>query len=79
MILTLGCYTAFSKVVSDSRRVQIRTRKNSEKASEFYLNESIMNFETVKAFNNEKMENQRYSDLIDRLKSNAMDVQRSLS
>ena len=79
MILTLACYTAYSKVVSDSRRVQIRTRKNSEKASEFYLNESIMNFETVKAFNNEKMENQRYSDLIDKLRSNAMDVQKSLS
>lgn len=35
-------------------------RKEGEKKSEFYMNESIMNYETVKAFNNEKLEESRY-------------------
>ena len=74
MILTLGLYTYFSKTLSDKRRVQIREKKDSEKASEFYLNESIMNFETVKAFNNERLENNRYETLIQKLRKNAEDV-----
>ena len=78
MMLTLGLYTYFSKTFSDKRRVQIRTKKNAEKASEFYLNESIMNYETVKAFNNEKLENNRYEDLLQKLRKNAVDVQLSL-
>ena len=79
MLITLGLYTYFSKTFSDKRRVQIRTKKNSEKASEFYLNESIMNYESVKTFNNEKLENTRYYDLLSKLKSNVIDVQKSLS
>ena len=79
MLITLGFYTYYSKVVSEGRRVEMREKKNSEKDSEFYLNESIMNYETVKAFNNEKMENSRYKGLIDRLKNNSMMVQMSLS
>ena len=79
MMLTLGLYTYFSKTFSDKRRVQIRTKKNSEKASEFYLNESIMNYETVKSFNNERLENNRYSTLLEKLRTNAVDVQFSLS
>lgn len=53
MLFTLGCYTYYSKTFSDLRRVEIRERKNAEKKSEFILNESIMNYETVKAFTNE--------------------------
>jgi ABC-type transport system involved in Fe-S cluster assembly fused permease/ATPase subunit len=60
MLLTLVAYTYYTRVVSKRRRVEIRDRKEAEKQSEFYLNESIMNYETVKAFNNEKMEENRY-------------------
>ena len=38
-----------------------------------------MNYETVKAFNNEELERNRYSSLLKRLKKSAMEVQRSLS
>ena len=38
------------------RRIHIRDKKNVEKKAEFTLNESIMNYETVKTFNNEKHE-----------------------
>ena len=52
----------------------MRAKKNSEKNSEFYLNESIMNYEAVKTYNNEKMENNRYSKLIDKFRSASLDV-----
>ena len=54
--MTLGLYTYYSKTASMKRRVFIRDKKNAEKKSEFILNESIMNYETVKTFNNEKHE-----------------------
>ena len=60
MLVTLGLYAYYSKTFSDKRRVQIRERKNAEKKAEFTLNESIMNYETVKAFTNEKFEETRY-------------------
>ena len=49
-------------------------RKNNEKKSEFYLNESIMNYETVKAFNNERLELSRYEKLLSKLKDSALVV-----
>ena len=67
MLVTLGIYAYFSKTFSEMRRVQIRERKNAEKKSEFNLNESIMNYETVKAFTNEKYEENRYSKLLKEL------------
>jgi len=53
MLITLGLYTYFSKQVSESRRIQMSDKKDAEKASEFYLNESTINYESVKHFNNE--------------------------
>ena len=38
-----------------------------------------MNYETVKAFNNEKLERNRYQELLDNLKKCAVAVQKSLS
>lgn len=67
-------YTVFSKKYSTYRQEIIRKRKNQEKKSEFYLNESIMNYETVKAFNNEKFEFSRYQNMLNSLKETAMVV-----
>jgi ABC-type transport system involved in Fe-S cluster assembly fused permease/ATPase subunit len=72
MLVTLSVYTIFSKKYSAYRQNIIRTRKNNEKKSEFYLNESIMNYETVKSFNNEKLELSRYEKLLNKLKESAM-------
>ena len=74
MMLTLAAYTYFSKTFSEKRRVQIRDRKECEKKTEFYLNESIMNYETVKAFNNEDLEKSRYQELADKQKAAALTV-----
>ena len=78
-MLTLGAYTYYTKTFSAKRRVQIRERKNAEKKAEFTLNESILNYETVKTFSNEKYEEKRYSSLLDNLRRCAMTVQGSLS
>ena len=75
MILTLAAYTYYSKTFSAKRRVQIRERKDAEKKAEFALNESIMNYETVKAFTNEKLEETRFSKLLNDLRKCAMTVQ----
>lgn len=78
MLFTLGAYTYYTKTVSNYRRKELFNRKEAEKKSEFYMNESIMNYETVKAFNNEKLENNRYQGHLDNLYACAMKVQLSL-
>jgi ABC-type transport system involved in Fe-S cluster assembly fused permease/ATPase subunit len=67
MLITLGVYTRFTKQISDYRRKEMFDRKEAEKKTEFYLNESIMNYETVKAFNNEELEQKRYRSHLDNL------------
>ena len=79
MFVTLGLYTYYSKVASMKRRIYIRDKKNVEKKAEFTLNESIMNYETVKTFNNEKHEDKQYSKIIDKSREVSMVVQKSLS
>ena len=79
MLLTLALYTYYTKQASMLRRIHIKNRKDCDKKSEFYLNESIMNYETVKAFNNEKLEEERYAAILDKLQDNARVVQTSLS
>lgn len=37
---------------------------NLDKRQEFYQNESIMNYESVKQFNNEKKEFSRYDEIV---------------
>lgn len=72
MMLTFVVYTAFSKWYSSYRQSIIRKNKNNEKKTEFYLNESIMNYETVKIFNNEKLEISRYERLLNKIKNSAL-------
>ena len=78
MLVTLGLYTQFSRAFSKKRVVQIRERKNIDKKQEFYQNESIMNYDTVKAFGNEKLETERYNRILDSLQKQANLVQTSL-
>ncbi len=78
MMFTLSLYTYFTKKISETRRLQMNDKKNAEKGTEFYLNESIMNYEAVKNFNNEDLEKTRYSKLLDKLENTSMVVQKSL-
>eukprot|EP00347_Sterkiella_histriomuscorum_P015496 403356809 len=79
MLVTLSAYTAFSKWYSQYRQTLIRKNKNNEKKSEFYLNESMMNFETVKNYNNEKLESQRYQKLLNKIKASTLFIQETLT
>jgi ABC-type transport system involved in Fe-S cluster assembly fused permease/ATPase subunit len=47
---------------------------NIDKRQEFYQNESIMNYETVKQFNNEDLEKERYEGILEKLQKQAMVV-----
>ena len=67
MFATLGAYTKFSRDLSKARVVEIRERKNIDKQQEFTQNESIMNYDAVKSFGNEKLEIERYDNLLGRL------------
>lgn len=71
MIVTLGFYTVLTKSYSTYRQSIIRERKNHEKKSEFYLNESMMNYDTVKSFNREQKELNTYEILLNKLKNSA--------
>jgi len=66
-LLTLGLYTYFTKSFSEIRRVQMQKKKNVEKQAEFYLNESTMNYESVKSFNNEDYDAKKYNGMLDGL------------
>ena len=65
MFVTLGLYTYFSKTFSEVRRVQMADKKEADKKCEFYLNESTMNYESVKTFGNEELEKTRYNQHLD--------------
>lgn len=78
MLATLSAYTAFTKWYSAYRQTLIRKNKNMEKKSEFYLNETMVNFETVKNYNNQKLEAQRYKKLLTKIKDSAVFIQETL-
>jgi ABC-type transport system involved in Fe-S cluster assembly fused permease/ATPase subunit len=48
MIVTFIAYTLFTRSFSERRVQQIREKKQIDKSQEFYQNESIQNYETVK-------------------------------
>ena len=79
MLITIGIYTQFTRTYSKKRVVEIRERKNIDKKQEFYQNESIMNYESVKAFGNEQLEINRYDSILGNLEKQANIVQTSLS
>jgi ABC-type transport system involved in Fe-S cluster assembly fused permease/ATPase subunit len=42
--------------IGKERITPIKDKKNFEKKKDFYLHESISNYESIKAFNNEELE-----------------------
>jgi len=74
MLITLGLYTYFSKTFSEMRRIQMSHKKDADKKGEFFLNESTMNYESVKTFGNEELEKTRYKALLDKFYTSAIAV-----
>jgi ATP-binding cassette, subfamily B, heavy metal transporter len=59
----LAVYTVFTKKYSNKRQTYVKSKFNAGKKSEFFLNESVVNFETVKYFGNENLEKSRYEKI----------------
>lgn len=56
MAVTLAAYVAFTRGIQQERMDLVRNKKDTEKAQEFLQNESITNYESVKAFSAEGLE-----------------------
>jgi ABC-type transport system involved in Fe-S cluster assembly fused permease/ATPase subunit len=57
----VSAYTIFTTKYSDLRQNFIKQEKSKSKALDFVINESMVNFEAVKYFNNESQEKYRYN------------------
>ena len=57
----------------------MKDKMKIDKRQEFFQNESIMNYETVKQFNNEDLEISRYDLILKNMTKKALQVQKSLS
>lgn len=78
-VLTIGVYIVFTLVVSEWRsdfRLQLN-RADSD--ANFRAVDSLLNYETVKYFNNEALERARYNDALKRYEEAAVKSQVSLS
>jgi ABC-type transport system involved in Fe-S cluster assembly fused permease/ATPase subunit len=64
----------YTRAVGKDRIPMVRSKKDFEKKQEFFLNESIQNYETVKAFGGEKVENKRYGKIINNIKEKGNEV-----
>jgi ABC-type multidrug transport system fused ATPase/permease subunit len=76
---TIAAYTTFTVRVSDWR-TEIRRRMNqAETAASGRVVDSLINYETVKLFGNERHEAERYSDALEIYKQCSLRTQSSLS
>jgi len=77
--LTVAAYIAFTLVASDWR-IKIRREMNdSDTEANSKAIDSLLNFETVKYFNNEAMETQRFDQSMERYESSAIRIWTSLA
>ena len=79
MVATTFAYFKYTRSMGVARILQVRSKKEFEKKQEFFQNESITNYETVKAFNNETLEQTRYKKIVSKLKNASVIVQQSLT
>lgn len=75
----LGLYSKFTHSYSKIRQGYIRGKRNEDKKADFFLNESILNYDTVKYFGNEKLEFNRYNRIQQEINKMSMKVQYSLA
>jgi ATP-binding cassette, subfamily B, heavy metal transporter len=78
-LASMGTYIAFTIYVS-TQRMQIRRKVNeADSAANSRAIDSLLNYETVKYFNNESFEAQRYDDNLRQLETASAHSQRTLS
>lgn len=76
---TVGAYTVFTTTYSTKRQEYLKEMRRKNKAVDFVINESLLNYETVKCFNNEKLESERYNHYLSQHMQAAMKTSKSLS
>lgn len=76
---TVSTYTLFTTRYSNFRQEQIKEQRKKNKAVEFVINESFMNYEAVKAFTNEAQEQSRYNHFLDQQMHSTIETSESLS
>ena len=78
-LVTLVSYGAYTIYITEWRSTQIRSMKATENQSSFKAIESLINYETVKYFTNEKYEASKYNLLLQRYKKITIKNRQSLS
>lgn len=76
---TVGTYWIFTTRYSTVRQEYIKEVKKKRKAVDFVINESFLNYETVKCFTNEKLENDRYNYFLKQQMAASIKTSNSLS
>ncbi len=78
-LLTVLCYAVFTFVVTEWRTQFYRQMNEDENRANTQAIDSLLNFETVKYFNNEAHEAAQYNALLYKLENSAVKSQTSLS
>lgn len=78
-VVTLGAYIAYTIVVSNRRVAQRRLVNEMDSAASARAIDSLLNFETVKYFNNEDWEKARYDQQMKKWETAQVDSQLSLA
>lgn len=78
-ILALACYIVFTVTVTEWRTKYRREANELDSAAHTTAVDSLLNYETVKYFNNEAFEARRYDDSLDRYRRSRIKAQATLS
>ena len=78
-LLALACYIVFTVTVTEWRTKYRREANELDSAAHTKAVDSLLNYETVKYFNNEAFEASRYDDSLDRYRQSRIKAQFTLS
>ena len=78
-LLALACYIVFTVTVTEWRTKYRREANELDSAAHTKAVDSLLNYETVKYFNNEAFEARRYDDSLDRYRRSRIKAQATLS
>ena len=78
-LAALGCYVAYTVVITEWRTQFRREANEFDSAAHTKAVDSLLNYETVKYFNNEAFEARRYDESLERLRRARLKSQSTLS
>ncbi len=78
-LVTVLCYAVYTFVLTEWRTPFYRQMNDDESRANTHAIDTLLNFETVKYFNNEQLESDRYNHLLKKLEDSSVKSQVSLS